>query len=685
MSEGSPPKSMSSLKSDSFISGIPEIAPGSVNAPLFKGSGVLSFIELYELVTFKNTSQQKTLLFPYYCDQAINESLIKTTPYEKRDWESFKSMLKIRFKSDSDTISIKSIEDLTRKGFTHNNFEEFMYNFEFMSDKLIKKGSISVANRSNLVIKAIPIDIIDRIGDKIYDTEGCLLNYDLLVPIIRNEINSQKRIKLLKQESNIIHSAQEEPQLTIQNPHLTHFKTKEVGSIPNTSPPMKEKGSEDIKSLINQMNAMSLEIKRIEERSTYTHSTNKDARSFRDHSKPKCAYCDSDHLKRDYTLLNQDIEIGLVKIGTRGMVTDLNGEPYPLNFNRGELTSCHEPIMAYGINHVPCVLVIKKSRHFDQELNISSTDAEKMVPEDEFSNLVNSLAATRRSSNNPDRFSPYSEKQTKSNTNTPGNNKQTTRRISELPKVLDPADDTYLPNSAAFENDKVLFEQGLVDKPYKIKSNIVESKFQDRVLERCKSSKIEISLQELASVSHMIRKSLNDDLRPKRVVIAENITTTQPKPLETSAVQNDWKTEYLAVGSEKVNGRIQGAEVQLLFDEGSEINLMSTGVFQALKSLGRVKLDESINWNLVDANQGSSKMLGVCNDVEIEIYGVSVRVSLFVSDYTKNPVILGRPWDIRSRVLKDNRADGSLWYTIRDEVSDAAATFCVNDKRDQRR
>ncbi|OMJ11132.1 hypothetical protein AYI69_g9960, partial [Smittium culicis] len=269
-----------------------------------------------------------------------------------------------------------------------------------------------------------------------------------------------------------------------------------------------------------------------------------------------------------------------------------------------------------------------------------------MVPEDEFSNLVNSLAATRRSSNNPDRFSPYSEKQSKSNTNTPGNNKQTTRMISELPKVLDPADDTDLTNSAAFEKDKFLFEQCL----------------------------------ELSSVSPIIRKSLNDDLHPNRVVIAENITITQPKPLETSEVQNDWKTEYLAVGSGKVNGRIQGAEVQLLFDEGSEINLMSTGVFQALKSLGRVKLDESINWNLVDANQGSSKMLGVCNDVEIEIYGVAVRVSLFVSDYTKNPVILGRPWDIRSRVLKDNRADVSLWYTIRDEVSDAAATFCVNDK-----
>ncbi|OMJ28949.1 hypothetical protein AYI69_g1560 [Smittium culicis] len=75
-------------------------------------------------------------------------------------------------------------------------------------------------------------------------------------------------------------------------------------------------------------------------------------------------------------------------------------------------------------------------------------------------------------------------------------------------------------------------------------------------------------------------------------------------------------------------------------------------------------------------------MAVMCKEIIVEIEGSAVKVPIFVSDQTKTPVILGRPWDIKSRVLKDTRSDGSLWYTIRDENSGAARTFCVNDERD---
>ncbi|OMJ18869.1 hypothetical protein AYI69_g6851, partial [Smittium culicis] len=165
----------------------------------------------------------------------------------------------------------------------------------------------------------------------------------------------------------------------------------------------------------------------------------------------------------------------------------------------------------------------------------------------------------------------------------------------------------------------------------------------------------------------MIRKSINDDFKPKRVVLAENITTGKSIPNNKPMGTNDWKTEYLAVGS------------------GREVNIMSTEVYGALKSLDRVVLDDSISWNLIDENQGSSKMLGVCNHVEVEVAGAIVRVPIFVSENTKTQVIMGRPWDIKNRVLKDNRADGSLWYTVRDEITGAASSFCVNDIIDHRR
>ncbi|OMJ17613.1 hypothetical protein AYI69_g7354, partial [Smittium culicis] len=157
--------------------GMPDIAPRSSNAPIFKGSGVSSFLEIYEMITIKNTDQQKTLLFPYYCDRSINDSLIKTTPYESRDWDSFKTMLLKRFKSDLDDVSVSNIEVLALTGFKNDKFEEFMYNFEYMSDKLISKGMISTTYRTNLLLRSVPSDLIDRISHKIYTDEEEMIDY----------------------------------------------------------------------------------------------------------------------------------------------------------------------------------------------------------------------------------------------------------------------------------------------------------------------------------------------------------------------------------------------------------------------------------------------------------------------------------------------------------------------------
>ncbi|PVZ97624.1 hypothetical protein BB558_006410 [Smittium angustum] len=127
-----------------------------------------------------------------------------------------------------------------------------------------------------------------------------------------------------------------------------------------------------------------------------------------------------------------------------------------------------------------------------------------------------------------------------------------------------------------------------------------------------------------------------------------------------------------------------GAGVEFLLDEGSEINIMNVNVYNALKSLKRIEIDQEINWSMRDANQGYSKLVGVCKDCRIMIEGIEVSVPVFISEKTEPQVILGRPWERKTRVLKDNRDDGSLWYTIKDPKSGASATFCAAAKEDSR-
>ncbi|OMJ14904.1 hypothetical protein AYI69_g8395 [Smittium culicis] len=480
------------------------------------------------------------------------------------------------------------------------------------------------------------------------------------VPIFRAEITSIRRINLLKKGSKINKVPDSAAKPSSSGENTWNFNNKNFEKIKRDDDPEIKPVPDDMKTLIKQMGAMSLATQKLEEKVQSNQVPPRLTPACSQFSKPKCAYCDGEHLKRDCAILSQDISNYVVKIGEKGMVTNLNGIPYPFNFNRGGNKSLIK--IEKGI-HGKLVYIDND----DQIAPIRNVD-HAPIAEVEFSKLVNTFAATRGGKKTTRIFEPYLEK-----------SPPITGEVVDLDEI--PMDRL---GRDKIEMNKTI-ENSFKDRLYKIKSNIVDSSLQERVLEKCKESKIEISLIELASVPPMIRKSINDDFRPKRVVIAENITTGTSIPNNKPMGTDDWKTEYLAVGSGRALGRLQGAEVSLLFYEGSEVNIMSTEVYSALKSLDRVVLDDSISCNLIDANQGSSKMLGVCNHVEVEVTGAIVRVPIFVSENTKTQVIMGRPWDIKSRVLKDNRADGSLWYTVRDEITGAASSFCVNDMRDHRR
>ncbi|OMJ19446.1 hypothetical protein AYI70_g4731 [Smittium culicis] len=654
---------------------IPSMAPGSNSAPIFKGQGIESFIEIYDMITMKNTGNQKTLLFPYYCDKSLTSSLIKTKAYESRDWDLFKFMLIDRFKKDDDDESFSSLEKLVSQSFSVDGFEEFIYSFDYICAKLVASGSILISNKSKLLIKAMPKSIIDRIGPKLYMDNGKLIDYTLLSETLKKEVVYQRRLQKLLIE------VESPPSIMEKSDKMKQPAEKSMISF-NYTVPKESKESriadsedKDFKYLVDKMSAMSLAIKRIEERTTQTT----EFKGYQSFNKPQCAYCDKDHAKRDCKELDEALQQKLVKIGERGMIIDMNGNRYPLNYNNGEIKSLIQATkQVYG-----------KLMHIerDADINHQSFESNMVIRENEFNELVNTYAASREKHKDSNIYSPYNAPAEKKRgrkpcisktvgvINDPQNSVDT---VQNIPVELD----SYNNEMEAIERNSEAHE--MFDRPYKMKANIVEVSLQEKVFEKCKSSKIELSLQELASVSPMVRKSLNDDFRQKRIVITDKITT-MPFLKESYNKLPSWRTEYLAVGSGRIIGKLQGAEVQLLFDEGSEINVMSSAVYKALESLGRAELDESVNWNLVDANQGSSKMAGVCKEIIVEIEGSAVKVPIFVSDQTKTPVILGRPWDIKSRVLKDNRSDGSLWYTIRDENSGAARTFCVNDEKDKRR
>ncbi|PVU87237.1 hypothetical protein BB559_006148 [Furculomyces boomerangus] len=600
----------SSDKSFQKGSGIPKVAPGSASAPMFKGTGIKSFIEIYEMITMENSNHQRTLLFPYYCKQEINLSLIKTKSYENRDWKSFKRMLIARFFIEDEEETMEDLDSIVRNSFDLDNFEDFIYKFEYISDKLESNGQLLPIHKAKLLLKSLSSTLLEKIGPKVYTVEGKLIKFKELVLLSRQ--NTDFRYYQGSQSKNSIRNSQ-------------------------------DTSGDDIRSLIDKMSAMSMKIDRLEQNSRNSESRAKQfpARNF-DTSNLKCAYCEGRHAKRDCLDLDNDLEKGYVLIGEKGMITDRKGVSFPLNFNRGGIKA-----------------LVKRSNEAHTNLVTIETDPEdygylseneEIIKEYDFVNLVNTFTAKLGGDKLAEKVQPYNAKG---------------RKVSK-PVAKDGMNMESMNVVNIVEEDIDL----VLEEIY------VDTSLQDSVMNKFKGSKIELTIQELASVSPLVRKNITDSFKVKREVITDQIQTNISENSNSKERNTNWKTGYLAVGSGKVIGRLQGAEVKLLFDEGSEINVMSADVYRALRSLGRAELDESLNWNLIDANQGSTRMMGVFNNLEVEIEGVLVRVPIFVSEHTSTPVIMGRPWDLKSRVLKDNRtdeADGRR-YRIRKSYADSQDT-----------
>ncbi|OMJ16615.1 hypothetical protein AYI70_g6482 [Smittium culicis] len=207
-----------------------------------------------------------------------------------------------------------------------------------------------------------------------------------------------------------------------------------------------------------------------------------------------------------------------------------------------------------------------------------------------FKNLVNNLAAKR--SLNDDT----------------SNNKKKNKKKYDARNNFNPEDIPLFDRmEKIFSNNEQLIDFSQFDNPnYKMKAKIVNKNLTEALIKKCKELKIELTLEELATVSPVVRKCLNEEFEVKRVAEVKKVENSVNSVKLNS---EDCKSDYLAVGSRRKIGIIQEAEIEVLFDEGSNVNLMSIEVYKALESLGRAKLKIDIKWQMRNVNSG--KLRGV--------------------------------------------------------------------------
>ncbi|OLY80705.1 Transposon Ty3-G Gag-Pol polyprotein [Smittium mucronatum] len=633
---------------------IPNVGPTN----LFSGSEVEEFLEVYCVITKGLKDESKVKFFPRYCVPSLVDQIKWTEEYEDGNWGKFCAMLKKRYKKKRKSDPFKEIEKLVNVGILSENTETFFQNFDFLTSKLIKEDYITKRQKTEYLLRSLPEGLLEKLSCDIIE-DGDFKPYKELSEIISNHLLSENRMDIFKKNSFKNQEIRFENKAKIDNLKLIDSDSSK--SAENNEPKLATADNSIIKTkdkeiadLVKQMGAMVLKI----DRSLEEIKDNKTNKFTSFERVIRCIYCDGQHSKRDCKELVEDINKGIVKLDDKKNVLLSSGKQLLPNYGNGGMkTQVRDTYKSVKSN----LITVKNEDEedaYDYKIypefpnNIKEeVNTFEIVSENEFEKILNSFAAKRKDEDIP---------------------------LSERVKIFKSSDtkikENQVPVTGMIPNND--FEEA----PYSLKAKIVNEDLKENVLKKCKEALVTMSLEEVASISPFVRKTLNDDFRLRREVKVDQFQTN-----DKNEPSYNWKKKYLSVGSGKIKGMVQGVKMLLMFDEGSEVNIMSEMVYNGLKSLNRAELDNSIQWKMRDANSGSSKLLGVIKDCEIEIDGVKIKTHIFVSSTTKNPLILGRPWDIKSRAIKENKEDGSLWYTIKDENSDKKSNFCVSNTDDSRR
>ena len=134
--------------------------------------------------------------------------------------------------------------------------------------------------------------------------------------------------------------------------------------------------------------------------------------------------------------------------------------------------------------------------------------------------------------------------------------------------------------------------------------------------------------------------------------------------------------ELYACASPMVVGKVEGKlRVKMLIDSGSEMNVMSKGLWERAQDL--LPIDIVVNWSIGSANCTHDRVYGTCHAVAVDIGGVEITVPVFILEGASQQFILGRPWERLAQAQYNNQDDRSLYISIKSIDNKRRAIFCA--------
>ena len=157
-----------------------------------------------------------------------------------------------------------------------------------------------------------------------------------------------------------------------------------------------------------------------------------------------------------------------------------------------------------------------------------------------------------------------------------------------------------------------------------------------------------------------------DASNPPIVIRANNVAAQ-----DFDGYRQGAKISLVTIGCPMVRATIFDTRVKALIDSGAEVCLMSRRVAE----IAGLSIRTGQNLSMVAATGHKARFVGVCMDVPIEIGGIITTVHVLVVEHSDFDLILGRPFERKSRMRTTNNDDGSLTTEIFSADGKMTSTF----------
>ncbi|KAI1791113.1 hypothetical protein LXA43DRAFT_973301 [Ganoderma leucocontextum] len=164
------------------------------------------------------------------------------------------------------------------------------------------------------------------------------------------------------------------------------------------------------------------------------------------------------------------------------------------------------------------------------------------------------------------------------------------------------------------------------------------------ILEKILDTSVTLPIRDVVGASKEVATCLQDAIKVKRVDFTQ--------PIASNLVTKNKRDSLI-----HIEMKYKDTPVDFIVDTGSELNIISKEVYDMFEGLV-INPAEAVTMR--DANGGSSKLLGLVQEIPLKVGPIYTPIDAYVSTSPAFSGVLGRPWQREHHIGIEEREEGTF-------------------------